>query len=143
MAIKISGFNVINDSRALINITSFEGGLTLNGNFKQPVNVLSPLGDRSGAGANVRTIYCEFSNYYTAFIGASCVIEFFSPPQNVAYSFTLEVNYTSGTITWPTNVKWPGDSAPTLTASKTHMFIFVTDDGGTTWRGASILDYTQ
>lgn len=140
MAIKIAGFTVINDSRALINITSFEGGLTLNGNFKQPVYTLSPVGDRV---ANVRTIYCESGNYFTTSISASCVVEFFSPPQNVAYSFTLEVNYTSGTITWPTNVKWPGDSAPTLTAAKTHMFIFVTDDGGTTWRGASILDYTQ
>jgi hypothetical protein len=38
-------------------------------------------------------------------------------------------------------VEFPGDEAPTLTASKTHLFMFATDDGGTTFRGAFLADY--
>lgn len=39
------------------------------------------------------------------------------------------------TITWPTNVKWAGGFAPTLTASGLDILAFQTIDGGTTWRG--------
>ena len=45
--------------------------------------------------------------------------------------------------TWPAAVKWAGGSAPTLTQGETKVdvLVFITDDGGTTWRGAvSILD---
>jgi hypothetical protein len=35
-------------------------------------------------------------------------------------------------INWPASVKWP-DTAPTLTAGKSHVFTFLTDDNGTTW----------
>jgi hypothetical protein len=28
-----------------------------------------------------------------------------------------------------------------LTTAKTHLLIFVTDDGGTRWRGAALVDY--
>jgi hypothetical protein len=42
---------------------------------------------------------------------------------------------------WPASVKWPGGTAPTLTASGVDLLVFITDDGGTTWRGvASMLD---
>ena len=42
-----------------------------------------------------------------------------------------------------TSVKFPLDTAPTLTAGKTHLFIFVTDDGGTRYRGAALVDYVN
>ena len=57
--------------------------------------------------------------------------------------FTLELTHTSGTVTWPTEVKWPADSPPTLTTGKTHLFVFVTDDGGTRYRGAALADYVN
>jgi hypothetical protein len=44
-------------------------------------------------------------------------------------------------ITWPAAVEWPDDTAPVLSASKTHLFMFVTDNGGTVWRGAALVDY--
>jgi hypothetical protein len=38
-------------------------------------------------------------------------------------------------------VVWPGGAAPTLTTGKVHLFMFVTDDGGTTWRASSLINY--
>lgn len=87
-------------------------------------------------------IYCAQANYFTRTVTANQGFTFYSPPSG-AYSFTLEVTHTAGTITWPTSVKWPGDTAPTLTAGKTHLFMFVTDDGGTRWRGACLADYVN
>ena len=64
--------------------------------------------------------------------------------QVVAFSFTIEIDVTgsSTAITWPDSVKWNGGSAPSLTDTKTHLFMFVTNDGGTTFRGAALVDYT-
>ena len=59
-----------------------------------------------------------------------------SPTSN-ACSFTLifDANGTSYTITWPAAVKWPGGTAPTITttASRSDMFVFYTNNAGTTW----------
>lgn len=43
------------------------------------------------------------------------------------------------TQTWPAAVKWPSGTAPTLTAGAANVdiLVFITDDGGTTWRGAA------
>ncbi len=54
-----------------------------------------------------------------------------------ACSFTLifDANGSSYTTTWPAAVKWPGGTAPTITttASRSDMFVFYTNNGGTTW----------
>ena len=54
-----------------------------------------------------------------------------------ACSFTLifDANGTSYTITWPAAVKWPAGTAPTITttASRSDMFVFYTNNAGTTW----------
>ena len=60
--------------------------------------------------------------------------------QNVPASrgVTVVLHLTNGgafTQTWPTSVKWPGGTAPTLTAAGTDVLVFVTHDGGATWRG--------
>jgi len=89
-------------------------------------------------------IDCSTGNYFTKSISTSSTFTFSNVPSSRAYSFTLEVNCTgaSTAITWPAAVKWPADTAPTLTDAKTHLFLFVTDNGGTTFRGASLVDYT-
>jgi len=38
--------------------------------------------------------------------------------------------------TWPASVDWPAATAPTLTSGGVDVLVFITDDGGTTWRGA-------
>ena len=92
-------------------------------------------------GANGSGIPCSSGNYFTATLSADSSVYFTSVP-SASYSLTYEVNHTGGTITWPTEVKWPADTPPTLTTGKTHLFMFVTDDGGTRWRAASLIDYT-
>ena len=67
---------------------------------------------------------------------------FSAPPTTGAFEFTLEVIHTSGAITWPASVTWPAGTTPTLNTSKTHLFKFVTRDGGTKWRGMAWVDYT-
>ena len=60
----------------------------------------------------------------------------------------IEVDHDAGTLTWPSSagtseVKWPTDTAPTLTTGKTHQFYFHTNNGGVRWRGASLVDYVD
>lgn len=88
-------------------------------------------------------INCSLGNYFTKTISANSTFTFSSAPASRAYSFTLELTHTSGTVTWPTSVQWPAGTAPTLTTGKTHLFMFVTDDAGTRWRGAALADYTN
>jgi hypothetical protein len=60
---------------------------------------------------------------------------------STAYGMSLKVIQDSGasgyTVTWPTSVKWPAATAPTLTAtaSAEDQFVFYTKDGGTNWYG--------
>ena len=93
-----------------------------------------------GAGSGIN---CSLGNYFTCTVSGNTSFSFTNVPSTRSYSFTQEVTHTTGTITWPTTVKWPADTPPTLTTGKTHLFIFVTDDGGSRWRGASLVDYTN
>lgn len=88
-------------------------------------------------------INCSTGNYFTKTISSNSTFTFSNVPSSRAYSFTLEVDHNGGTISWPAAVKWPKDTAPTLTTGKTHIFIFVTDDGGTRWRGVSAVDFVD
>lgn len=89
-------------------------------------------------------IDCSAGNYFTKTITTNSTFTFSNVPASRAYSFTLEVTHTGGTITWPASVKWPrGELAPVLTTGKTHLLMFVTDDGGTSWRGAALPNYTN
>jgi hypothetical protein len=88
-------------------------------------------------------INCSLGNYFTKTINANSVFTVSNVPASRSYSFTLELTHTSGTVTWFAGVEWPGGTAPTLTTGKTHLFMFVTDDGGTRWRAAALVDYTN
>ena len=70
------------------------------------------------------------SNYFTKTISGNSTFTFSNPAASgTATAFTLELTHSSGTVTWPSEVKWNADTAPTLTTGKTHLFMFVTDDG--------------
>jgi hypothetical protein len=133
MAIKISNTTVINDNRSLENIidASISGILDQTGSLRSGV-VAVPL----------LSINCSAGNYFTKTINSSSTFTFSNAPISRAYSFTLELTHTSGSVTWPSEVVWPGGTAPVLTTGKTHLFMFVTDDGGVRWRGASLVNYT-
>ena len=93
-------------------------------------------------GANA--VDCSAGNYFTKTITGATTFTFTNVPAGVAYLFMMEVTLNgSNAITWPAAVKWPADTAPTITDGKTQLFMFVTDDGGTRWRGSSLVDYTN
>lgn len=87
-------------------------------------------------------IDCSAGNYFTKTINSNSTFTVSNVPSGVSYSFTLELTHTSGTVTWFSGVQWPSSIVPTLTTGKTHLFMFVTDDGGTRWRAASLVNYT-
>tara|TARA_Y100001938_G_scaffold4716_1_gene5932 strand:+ start:225 stop:2669 length:2445 start_codon:yes stop_codon:yes gene_type:complete len=109
------------------------GGITVTDKVTQTATAISAL-----------DIDCSTSNYFTKAISADSPFTFSNVPSSgEAYGFVLELDVSGDrTLTWPAAVKWAGGSAPTLTASKTHLFSFVTVDGGTTWRGSAAVDFT-
>ena len=80
-------------------------------------------------------------NFFQVTAAGSTTFVFANPPVSAtngsaAGGFVLELaNGGAATVTWPSATKWPGGTAPTLTASGTDVLVFVTDDGGTIWRG--------
>lgn len=112
---------------------TFNAGLSVDGAYEQTAEAVSAL-----------DIDLSTGNYFTKTINANSTFTFSNPPASgTVGSFTLELTHTSGTVTWPTSVKFPADTAPTLTTGKTHLFVFVTDDGGTRYRGAALADYVN
>jgi len=87
-------------------------------------------------------IDCALGNYYIKTVNGSVTFTVSNVPSSRAYAFTIEITFTSGAITWFSGVQWPGGTAPTLATSKTHLITFVTDDGGTIWRGVANVDYS-
>jgi len=111
---------------------TFTTSLYLNGAYQGNITSVAAL-----------NIDCSLGNYFTKSLTTSSTFTFSNAPSGRAYSFTLEVGTTGAvTITWPSSVKWPYDAAPTISSDKTALFIFVTDDSGTTWRGSFLTDYT-
>jgi hypothetical protein len=93
-------------------------------------------------GAN--DVDCSAGNYFTKTITGATTFTFSNAPTSVVYSFTMEVTLNgSNAITWPAAVKWSADTAPTITDAKTQLFMFITDDGGTRWRGSALVDYVN
>lgn len=99
------------------------------------------LGNVAGAA----TINTQQGTYFSANTSGGCTWTFTGgPDSSKATGFTLELTSGAGntgtayTQTWPAAVKWPGGTAPTLTQGETavDVLIFLTDDGGTNWRGA-------
>lgn len=125
-------FRIESNGRMGIGQASPAAKLDLSGNYASNITAMAAL-----------DVDCSTANYFTKTIAADSTFTFSSPPSSRAYAFALELTHTSGAVTWPAAVKWPANTAPTLTTGKTHIFIFVTDDSGTTWRGASLVNYVN
>jgi hypothetical protein len=137
----IGGSTAISTSGAISTTTTLAVGqssaaantdLDIAGTYAQTVVAVAAL-----------AIDCSTGNYFTKTIAANSTFTVSNIPTSRAYSFTLELTHTSGTVTWFSGVEWPGGTAPTLTTGKTHLFMFVTDDGGTRWRGSSLINYNN
>jgi len=103
--------------------------LEVTGQYKGSVTAVSLL-----------DIDCSQGNYFTKTINGNSTFTFSNVPSG-AYGMIVEIENTSGTISWPAAVKWPNDTAPTLSTGKTHVFVFITDDSGTRWRGVAQVNY--
>jgi hypothetical protein len=78
--------------------------------------------------------------YFTATVAQARTWTFRNVPVGVAVVVVLELtNGGTGTQTWPSAVKWPGGTAPTLTSAGVDVLAFVTDDAGAAWRGVSLM----
>lgn len=116
-----------------------------NKSLTSPAMTGAPYADGSFRG-NITAVAaldidCAVGNYFTKTINANSTFTFSNVPASRSYGFTLELTVTSGAATWPAAVRWPFNVAPTLSAGKTHLVMFITDDGGSRWRGAALVDY--
>ena len=124
-------------------LQTMNAGIAVDGPYKQTAETVSAL-----------DIDLSTGNYFKKSISTSSTVTFSNPPASgTVGSFTLELVLTgsSTAITWPAGtggqgtVYWNGDAgttAPTLVDARTHLFMFVTTDGGTKYRGAVLSDYT-
>ena len=123
--------NNVNFSGGNVGIgTSSPGGrLDLNGNFVSNITAVA-----------ASAIDCTSGNFFTKTASGALTWTISNAPASRAYSFLLELtNGGTGTQTWFSGIKWPGGTAPTLTTSGVDVLGFITDDGGTTWRGVQLM----
>lgn len=119
--VNATGFYTI--SNLVTNTTSF------NSSYNVKLTTLS-------AGNN-HNINCASGNYFVVQCNSSAQnVYFTSAPSGVAYSMTLRFSNGSGgnTISWANTPKWPSAVSPTPSGNN-DIWVFITDDGGTTWRG--------
>jgi hypothetical protein len=115
-----------------------------NPTFSGAVDMVSGSVRQSAQAVSALDIDCSSGNYFTKTINGGSTFTFSNvPASGKAFGFILRLTVTSGAAAWPAAVIWPGGVAPTLATSKTHLLVFTTDDSGTTWRGASIVDYSS
>ena len=112
--------------------------LDVNGNYAGNVTAVTV-----DSNTTIGDIDCSAGNYFTCTVSGATEFAIINCPANRSYSFTLEITHSAGSITWPNIVKFPGGSAPQVTATKTHIFVFISDDGGNTWRANGLVDFTN
>lgn len=89
------------------------------------------------AAISASAIDLSTANYFSKTISGTTTFTVSNvPTTGTSASFILDLtNGGSATVNWWSGVKWPGGSAPTLTASGRDVLGFFTYDGGTTWSG--------
>lgn len=96
------------------------------------------LGQTSAVATSVGAsqIDCSLGNYFYKTVTGPLTWTFVNAPSmGQVYGFVLELaNGGLGTQTWPASVKWAYGSAPVLRSAATDILVFLTRDGGTTWR---------
>jgi hypothetical protein len=137
--------NLITKGSGSVNVTSLS--LTSSSptfiNSNRTLTYYGTTHNQLGSGSGTRDINLILGNFVSATVAGTTTWTFSNPiAAPASIGFVLELtNGGSAALTWPAAVKWPGGTAPTLTASGVDVLTFITDDGGTTWRGVvSMLD---
>lgn len=97
----------------------------------------SPAGESVGTIAS-GTLDLSTGNVFSDAPSSSPTYVFSNPPASgTAYGFTLKVTPSATvTITWPASVDWAYGASPDAPASgETDVYVFYTQDGGTTYYG--------
>jgi len=84
------------------------------------------------------TLDLSTGNVFSDTPSANVTYAFSNPPASgTAYGFTLKVTPSATvTVDWPASVKFPAGTAPTAPADgETSVYVFYTQDGGTTYFG--------
>lgn len=55
----------------------------------------------------------------------------------VGFTMILQADGTARSVTWPTSIRWPDATAPTITSTnnKVDIVSFISDNNGTNWYG--------
>ena len=107
---------------------------TLKG-YKEFVNALS-------ISTATQALDLSGTNIFNLTLANNTTLSFTNPPATgTAFTFMLHCKQDATgnrVVTWPASVKWPNNSAPTLStgANKIDVLNFLTIDGGTTYIGA-------
>lgn len=90
------------------------------------------VGNTSGTTINLAT-----GTVFLRTPGSNQTYSFTNPPASgTAYSFTLRVAPSATvTLTWPASVKWAGGTPSAPSSGRSSIFVFYTQDGGTTYFG--------
>ena len=89
------------------------------------------------------TVNVALANYFISTPAGTSTWIFTGVPVSRDSSFVLQLaNGGSYTVTWPASVRWPANTAPTLSTNGVDILIFSTVNTGTTWRGSSLTGYT-
>ena len=89
------------------------------------------------------TVNVALANYFISTPAGTSTWIFTGVPVSRDSSFVLQLaNGGSYTVTWPSSVRWPANTAPTLSTNGVDVLIFSTVNTGTTWRGSSLTGYT-
>lgn len=120
---------VTTDGNVGVGTNSPASKIDLNGGFAQNVVAVA-----------ASAIDCSLGNVFTKTASGALTWTFTNVPASRTFTVILELtNGGTGTQTWPAAVKWPAGTAPTLTAAGVDVIGFITDDGGTNWRGVLLM----
>lgn len=127
-------YNALTLTATNVTVTGTSTLSTVNTNARVTGNVIDV------AASEINT---QLGNYFRKTATGTLTWTFINPPAaSRSYIFSLRLqNGGVASQFWPSSVRWPGGTAPTLTASGFDLLLFETDNGGTSWRGAALLNY--
>ena len=89
------------------------------------------------------TVNVALANYFVCTPAGTTTFVFTGAPVSRDSSFVIELtNGGAYTVSFPSSVRWPANTAPTLTSSGKDLLIFSTANTGSTWRASSLIGYT-
>jgi hypothetical protein len=155
VAVVIAGANAVTVNSSSMTVTqpaSFSNNATFSANATfagrigigntTPVTSLQITGNygisaQTIATGNNHNVNCALGNYFVIIANSSAQnVYFTSAPSAIAYAMTIRFANGNGgnTISWANTPKWPTATAPTPSTNN-DIWVFMTDDAGTTWRG--------